>query len=1336
MQHSGAVLAPGIIFDGRYEIVSKLGEGGFGIVHKARQLSTGQPVALKVLRASEGGGAASDTRVARFLREARLCAQLHHPNIVQLVDSGQTADGTLYIVFTFVPGNDLAGLLATEGTLAPREARDLMLQVLDALACAHAAGVVHRDLKPSNIMVIPTGARRNALVLDFGIGAILDDERSARLTGSNDGLGTPGYGAPEQWGGGATSPRADLFSWGLVFLECLTGTRVYNGSPGDVFYRLLGPDPVPIPAAIERHALGALIARAVRKDAAARDVTARGLFEALDACDVRGLSREKLRAAGESPGRTDTDTLATLVRTPLAEGERRYVTAIACVLGRTGTRRAGARADDGEDAQLRAGLMVSADIARHHGGHVAAMFGDELLVYFGYGRAEEDDARRAARTAFGILAALEANEHGLRAQIGIHAGLVVAYDDDHPAVAAGSTARLVSRLARISAPGRVLVTADAHKLLRGWFALHAGGVPVIEEAGAALKVFHLRSLEQVTGATPQTAQAPLTGREHEIELLMDRWRRTRGGEGQSSLLIGEPGIGKSRLLRELHTRLTNEAHTFLEARCVPDTRNNALFAMVELVSRALGLDTEASPADKVARLEAEITRHGLAPAETMPLFSSLLSLPLGGAWPPLDVSPPKQKELTLNAILALLFALAEEQPVLLMVEDLHWADPTTLELLGQLVREAPSARMCVLLTARPEFSPTFPTTAVLQLHLNRLERAEIEAMVGALMGHKALPAAVLEQVVRRTDGVPLFVEELIWMIAESGALVEREGCYELSGSLSEVEIPSTLRGLLTARLDRLGQAKETAQLAAALGREFSVELLAAVSTLGAAGVQQDLDRLVGAGLVLWKRRAKDLGAVFRHALVRDAAYESLATGARQKVHTRIAATLEAQFHGIVEARPDLLAYHHAAAEQQRVAIGYAQKAARAALMRSANTEAIAHGRQALGWLDEIEDRRERAMTELKLNEIITPALMATKGYGAVEVEAAVERSQSLLDELGDGPSAFPTLWALWGHHELRGNHAIAKDLGRRSLALAERAQERGLQIVASIQVGHNMYFDGQWEQARAYLERARALYDPVAHREHAFVFGQDSAVHAGSLLGHVLWFLGYPDLSEACLRDAVQRARALGHANSIGLALYYLASLFQFRRAPQVVREVTGELLELAARHDLQVWMVCGTMFRAWAEHDAEQPRQIVEALVSMGAGQVLPYFMSLSAEGDAEHGNLDAAIARLDDCLRIAAAKQEPYYVPELYRLKGACLQKRGGREDDDDAATLFSQAMALARSQGARMPELRATLSLYRCRPSFPGIQASLAHLAAGFPDGLDIPEITEARLASRRS
>ncbi|HET9624311.1 MAG TPA: protein kinase, partial [Kofleriaceae bacterium] len=378
-------------------MISKLGEGGFGTVHKARQLSTGQLVALKILRQAQRDEDTQKVWVARFLRETKLCAQLRHPNIVQLIDSGETADGTLYIAFAYAPGDTLAALLQVEGALAPREARYLMLQVLDALACAHAEHVVHRDLKPSNIMIIPTGARRNALVLDFGIGGVLDSERSARLTGSREGLGTPGYGAPEQWRGAEPSPQADLFSWGLVFLECLTGKPAYTGSAADIFYHLLSTDPVPVPGALAHHAIGEVLARAIAKEPHARAGSARALLDALEACDLRGLSRQLRPSIGSDAPAFMTGPTVDIVRfsseqadapiAPALGGERRQLSALCCrVALDPAAAPAGTAAADAEamDDVLHGALATCAEVGRRHGGYVASAIGDQLLIYFGY----------------------------------------------------------------------------------------------------------------------------------------------------------------------------------------------------------------------------------------------------------------------------------------------------------------------------------------------------------------------------------------------------------------------------------------------------------------------------------------------------------------------------------------------------------------------------------------------------------------------------------------------------------------------------------------------------------------------------------------------------------------------------------------------------------------------------------------------------------------------------------------------------------------------------------------------------------------------------------------
>ncbi|MDI1480333.1 TOMM system kinase/cyclase fusion protein [Polyangium sp. y55x31] len=1315
------------MFEGRYEILGDLGKGGFGAVYKARQRATGQVVALKVMRPPANDDAAPrQQRIARFLREAQLSAGLHHPNIVQLVDAGQTSDGGFYTVFSFAPGHDLADLIAREGALEPLEARHLMLEVLDALACAHAAGVVHRDLKPKNIMVIPTGARRNALVLDFGVGALVGEAEAE----AGEILGTPGYAAPEQLRGLEPTPRADLFAWGLVFLECLTGEPVIRGSStGEIIQQSLSAEPVPLPPLLEHHPLGAILRAATRKDVSARDVTAAGLFAALEACDMSDLAR----GVREPRERASTATRAARSIAAPGAGERRQVTAVCCTVD--------THATAVDDEGLRAALAGSAEVARRHGGHVAAMFGDELLVYFGFPRAGEDDAARAARAALAMLGALKTRGDGTEARVGVHTGLVVA--DEH-GFAAGITPRLASRLARSAPPGAALATAEAYKLLRGSFALAAEGARPLDTTGGAIEVYRLLGVAPATRQAPEGDPAPLVGRDREIDLLLDRWQRARAGGGQSSLVTGEPGIGKSRLLREFRARLGNETYTFVEGRCSLDTRSNALHPVVDLLARALGLDAEPLPAGKAQRLGAELTRHGLAPADVMPLFLPLFSLPIGAPWTPLDVSPQKQKELTHAAILALLFAMAEARPLLLVFEDLHWADPTTLELLGQLVREAPSAPICLLLTARADFSPAFSTTGVLQLQLNRLERPEIESMVGGLMGKKALPSAVLERIAERTDGIPLFVEELLRMMVESGALVEREDRYDLAGALSDLEIPITLRALLTARLDRLGRAKETAQLAAALGRAFRVDVLAAVSPLDAADLQEDLDRLSSAGLVFRKRRAKEPGGVFKHALVRDAAYESLASEARRNVHARIAATLEERFMAIVEARPDLLAHHYTEAAMAERAIPYWQQAGQRALGQSASLEATQHFQRALDLLATQPDLPARAAQELILQLSLSVGLIGVQGYSAPAVGDAYERARNLCDRLGDSKQLFLPIWGLGAFHVVRAQLDTAFQLSMRAQVIAERENDAALLVPAHLLHGGSHLWLGELQSAREHLERGLSFYDAAMHGPLAALYSYDPGTACLSYLAMALWFLGHPDQAIEKARAAVAQTRAAGHAHSFVHSLVRAIQVILLRGEGGVALEAITELLAVAEDKGFPVWHSAGIYLRGRAlclegqtARGIEDIREGLRRTLETGAEIIYPEFMIGLAEALGELGEIEEALEVVTKALEAVAVTGGRLHEAELHRLRGELHRKHDPSDAGAERAEAsLRKALEAARRDGARSWELRAATSLARlwherCHESKRTASRGLLHdTYAWFTEGFGAPHLKSAK------
>jgi TOMM system kinase/cyclase fusion protein len=1321
MQAQASIVA-GATFEGRYEVLAEIGSGGFGTVYQAKQLATGQLVAIKVLRWQDQQGPVWDRKLARFLREMRLCARLHHPNIVSLIDSGRVEGGPVFTVFEFVPGRNLADVLAQEGALDPVEARYLMLQVLDGLASAHAKGIVHRDLKPKNIM-ITTGARRNALVLDFGIGAITgaDDEETEDLTVTGEMLGSPGYAAPEQLLRAAPSTRSDLFSWALVFLECLTGVAV------EPIHRLvlqrLDPQPVPIPPPFSDHPLGDILRRALVKDVSEREVSAEELLRQLDACDVRDLPLSPLardstqpsyplsrRTSGVAPRMSDTAQQTSTSGPVLLRRERRQVTAVCC---RMDVPPRGTRPEDVEDAdeQLDVGQRLISETARRFGGWVVGAAADAVIVCFGYPTARSDDATRAAQAAIAIEAALRQRPSdafpGVRVAIGIHTGLVMARDtsEAHSALGpvVGTTLRVAMEIARSARPGKIFVSSETRRLTEALFEYQAEAPLAIEACARTVDTFSLDAARGLDAPTPGSIrQTPLVGRQQDLALIMSLAVKARQGIGQAVLVHGEPGIGKSRLAREVVRNLQHDGFTLLEGRCTPDATNRALYPFIDLLERTMELGRydgqSALPvADKLHKVETLVRSYGFDEQNAVPIFAALLGIPLEAPYQPLEVSPSKLKDMTREALLSLFLEMGDERPVILLLEDLHWSDPTTRELLAKLTAEASHSPLLVLMTARPEFVPPWSPSSVTSIALGRLQRGDAEQLVSKVTQGVTLPAAVLARVVERTDGVPLFVEELVSSLLGSGELVARSGHYELAKALGDINVPSTLRGSLTARLDRLGRAKQTAQTAAVIGREFRLDVLTAVSTASEAEVRGDLEMLIGADLVHGRRRRREATYSFKHALVRDAAYELLTKAGRQQAHARLAGVLEAQFPEVAASRPELLAKHHAAANQMEPAIAYAKRAAMGALQRSANAEVLAGVKEALSWVQELQGAKERATAELELNGLLTMALMSTHGYGAPEVADAIARSQALLPIVGEGPLATGTRWAKLMYHHMRAERKDARALAHSLVSAAEERGDHDVLVAALPTLGQCFYLEGGLTESRRHLERAVSLYDADRHGSHALMYGLDSKVYALATLSLVLWLLGDRDEAWARGEEAIKWARELRHAPSEAAALLYFSGLPHYEQDRAKVVEVTEALTDLVDRHGLFMFKAFCGILRGWADSNADSALKNIEALRGSGQQIGLSYWLSLVAECDAASGAYKSALSRIDEALAHAEASGELYYEADLHRLKGTWLFAQDPGQPVAAEASL-RRAIEVARENSGRPAVLRASLALGR--------------------------------------
>jgi class 3 adenylate cyclase/predicted ATPase len=1005
---------------------------------------------------------------------------------------------------------------------------------------------------------------------------------------------------------------------------------------------------------------------------------------------------------------------------------------------------------------VRAYQEACAKVIARFEGHIAQYLGDGLLVYFGYPRAHEDDAQRAVRAGLGMVVALGqlntrlGQERGLQltVRLGIHTGMVVVGDVGGGArqeqLALGETPNLAARLQGIAAPNTLMISATTYRLLGGFFACQSLGPHLLKGFAQPLEVYQVlyesmaRSRLEAVGTTGLT---PLVGREQEVGLLLERWAQVKEGLGQVVLLSGEAGIGKSRLVQVLTEQVATEPQAWLTpCQCSPYYQNTALYPMIDLLERvALRFEREEAPAQKLSKLEGFLVQYGLPLTEAVPLFAALLSLPLPAEYAPLMMSPEQQKQRTLQALLTILLRIATQQPVLFVMEDLHWMDPSTLEFLTLLVDQGPTARILALFTCRPDFSPPWTGRAHLtQITLNRLPRRQAAELTGRVAHGKALPPEVVAQVVAKTDGVPLFVEELTKMLLESGLLQEREERYALAGSLPPLAIPTTLHDSLMARLDRLATVKALAQLGATLGREFAYELLQAVSPWDEGTLQQGLHQLVAAEFLYQQGLPPQATYRFKHALIQDAAYQSLLKSTRQQYHQRIAEVLEGRFPEVAATQPELLAHHCTEAGLSAQAIAYWQRAGEHARDRSAPLEAIRHCTTGVALLQTLPETPARTQQALSLYLALGAALQMAQGFAAPEVERAYTQAYALCQQVGETPALVPVLLGLWRFYLNRPQLRTARQLGDTLLRLAQRADDRALAVVAHYTLGATWFYLGALPAARTHLEEAIARYTPDQRRALAFRMGSDPGVGCRVHAAMTLWLLGYPAQALARLHEALALAHELAHPYSLAQARVHAAYVSQYRRDVPAVHEHAEAAVALATAQGFSLWAALGTSVRGWAlalqghgEEGIAQVRQGLAAWRATGAALLVPYLCTVLADIPAHLGHTVDVLEALAEAHTLVEQQEERWWEAEVARLRGVVLLRQPGTPQEEAEAWL-QRALDVARRQQAKSLELRAAMSLSRLWQQGKRQEAYdlLAPIYHWFTEGFDTADLQEAK------
>jgi len=1306
----------------RFEILEELGGGAMGQVFRARDCELRREVALKFLlpRSARGGQAPGSP----LWEEARAIARLDHENIVRLFDvrewSGTPWEPRVpFLVMELLEGESLASLLRRERP-GLRRTLEILGGVAAGLAHAHAHHIVHRDLKPSNVLITREGRVK---LLDFGLAHLMSGE--SPLVPHLPTAGTPAYMAPEQWRGEGQDARTDLWAAGVLLYELLTGELPYPViSLQELRERVTSPEPVPsvrervpeLPEELER-----LVAALLAKEPERRLGSAAGLRERL----------LRLEAA-LGPWREAPTIVAP---------QRRQVTLVSCGLVVPPDLRE--RLDPEDTSEIQAAFQRwCAEVFQRYDGVIALSVGDEMLACFGYPTAREDDSERAVRAGLHLTRERPTEgpwlaHPGLAVEVGIHTDTVV-FDalplegQGRMPTLQGEAPRMAATLARQAGPGAVVLGATTWKLVRGAFETEPPGP---HPAEAYRVVGERRAGSRFERTLVAGGLTPWVGREHELALLLDLWERARRGQGGCVLLSGEAGMGKSRLLQELCERVSPESSHLLLGQCWEPFRNSAFHPIIELLRRLFRLGPEGLTPSGAHTVEARWEGLGV-PREHGQQIAALLASPDATGTAALLAALEDEKERkrkVLEALKLLFLGMARERPVLLVIEDLHWADPSTLELLGLLEEDVATAGLLLALTARPGFQQAWPPgPGFHRLVLDRLPAESAAALVRETARGTSLPEETVQRLVAKTDGIPLFVEEMTRMVLERS----------FTGSLST--IPVTLHELLLARLDVLPpQQKTLARLCAVAGRDFSHPLLARLVARDEATLREDFLGLVSAGLL--QRKREESGAEeyqFRHALIQDAAYQSLPRGLRRQHHRRVAQALLEGFQDVVETRPEVLAYHYTEAGENVLAIHQWELAGKLALARFASLEACSHFKQALTLVRGLPDGAERAEDEMRLLSGLGVMLLNTQGYGSPEVEQTYGRALELLRQRGEVLPELKLLCMGFGAYLIMGaRFEKVHELAGQIVVLGRQRRNPRLVSQGYLLLGNLCFYEGSLDRAREYAEQAVRLGPRPDMGQALLEDGWvDEWVDELVLSCFVHLLQGRPWESQRFSHKLLEVVRGTAKTSRGTAPVYsqvYLSVACQFRGLLPCTLEWAEASVAVATRGVFQPLLALAKGLQGWALCRLGQTPEGLEALRAgigmmraLGARVLLIYHLYLLADVFLLLGQVEEGLATVGKALGHVEETGARLFESELHRLQGELLRAAG---KEGDAMLSLIRAAAVAHRQQAHLFELRARVSLARQLRDTGHPEAArrrLVRLCGRFAPDLDLAELREAR------
>ena len=1310
-----------------YEIIKILGSGAFSQVFLGTQLSTGQKVAIKVLKSGTSNEADTlEKRIIRFKREMKLCAELYHANIVKVLDFGKSNEGDLFTVFEYVPGKTLGEILLEEGALTVKRTFKIMAQILAAITSAHKNGIIHRDLKPDNIMISTDGSD-SVKLLDFGISTFInDDTDSVRITLTQDFLGTPAYASPEQVRGEHVSRKADIFAWGLIFIECLTGENAYNETnKAKLVQKQLSKDPVPIPASIRNHSLGDFLSWVLQKNPQRR---------AADTSEV--LKRYNLLSSSSIPqssgfikaNEKTVHELINLERKDFRTLTRRKISTLICEIKLVPG--PGDKSSEFLDCLYHESFELCRSLAENNGAYIAACSGGRLVLYFGYPSPGDFHARSAAKTALDFSSSLVQTQKALLVRhqaeliwkISVHTGEVTIRKTSDTDEVFGTLLGDAAELCTRAPDNEILTSHPVFERLQKSFNFH--------DLSKKDKTFRLTGMREVQSLFSRYKNEQLHGRYTELQKL-EAIRLRSLNEGQAVMIQGEAGIGKSRFMAESVTTTSIERSAIYELLCYPENSNSALAPFLDFLKKYFKIGEFKSQKKCSQSILTELKNCSINSKDYLALMYYWMGIE-SKDYPPLEVAPKKQKELFLELTCSLFLEHILEDKSTLIFDDLHWADPTSLELLSMMLDEINNYSCIILMSARPEFISPWNKKLISLITLEGLNENDVSQMVRARLGQTDLPVKLIDTIIQKVDGNPLFAEEMISSILSEDEII-----------FNERDVPDTLRELFSNKLDRIGEAKLTAQLASVIGRKFNYDLLKAIHPKEESILLADLTQLLSSGFIHVVPRSDSLQYVFHHALVCDNAYESMNAEMCRDAHMKAAGELSeklakdksknAEFNPVIRE----LAYHYLKCENFKSAMKYQNMAGKQVLRLSAYREAIEYFEVALQCLPKTKsiDKEVEIEIRIKLGSCLKTVFgwndqRAIDEYDLI-MELCKNNEKKYIEELT------PIVFGRWAAVMMRLEFRNALTLAKQHLVFAQSTDNSEVLMQAHLTVANNLYWMGEIEDAMEHIEQSLFYHKGLNSSNLIEKVGYEPVTMVYMLKVWCKWNFGKINEAEFLLNETISFAKNLKHPFTEAIITQAAAWHYFHTLDVEKCSIFAKELVKISKKFSMVFYEGVGLLFQGWSmakEGKYEQGIQMIkdanQNYINPDQGHFLNSLYSCAlAEVLLENDQSREAKEILEFALKIAIQHDEKPYIPELYRL---LAEEAVSRDDTSDALHLITESIKFSEKQKMLTYKLRSSLDLTTIKlmnDNEDGV-ILLELLVREFDKKEDCPELIEAR------